>query len=201
MNLNSRLFDSIRVKPSARREEAPREIRCDQPGCTQVGAFRAPMGREREGQYFCFCLDHVREYNATYNYFDGMSDDAVAKYQKEAIVGHRPTWNMGVNRAGKGHREEGSDAFEDPLAMFRGHTRPGPAPAPRRPAYSSATMKALAVLDLDEAATPDIVRARYKELVKRHHPDANGGDRSSEDKLREIIRAYKFLKTVKLGGS
>ena len=198
MNLNSRLFDSIRVKTAAKRQAAPVEIRCDHPGCTQVGAFRAPMGRDREGQYFCFCLEHVREYNATYNYFDGMSDDAVAKYQKEAIVGHRPTWNMGVNRAGKGHREEGAESADDPLGMFRGRARTGPSPAPSRPAYSDATMKALAALDLDEAATLDRVKARYKDLVKRHHPDANGGDRSSEDKLREIIRAYKFLKTVKL---
>ena len=200
MNLNSRLFDSIRVKPSSKQEAAPQELRCDHPGCMQVGAFRAPMGRDREGQYFCFCLDHVREYNATYNYFDGMSDDAVAKYQKDALVGHRPTWNMGVNRAGKGHREDGTDTAEDPVSMFRNGGRPGPSAAPRRPLYSDATMKALAVLNLDDGASLDMVKARYKELVKRLHPDANGGDRSSEDKLREIIRAYKFLKTVKLGG-
>jgi hypothetical protein len=202
MNLNSRLFDSIRVKPAAKQQQeaAPAEIRCDYPGCTREGAFRAPMGRDREGQYFCFCLDHVREYNATYNYFDGMTDDAVAKYQKEAIVGHRPTWNMGVNRAGKGHREDGVDPAEDPLGMFRGRTGFHGAASPRRPLYSDATMKALAKLDLDDAATFDVVKARYKELVKRLHPDANGGDRSSEDKLREIIRAYNFLKTVKLGG-
>lgn len=200
MNLNSRLFDSIRVKPAAKQEAAPAALRCDHPGCTREGTFRAPMGRDREGQYFCFCLDHVREYNATYNYFDGMTDDAVAKYQKEAIVGHRPTWNMGVNRAGKGHREEGVEPGEDPLGMFRGRAGFRGAEAPRRPSYSDATMKALAKLDLDDGATFDNVKARYKELVKRLHPDANGGDRSSEDKLREIIRAYNFLKTVKLGG-
>ena len=56
------------------------------------------MGRLREGQYFCFCLDHVREYNATYNYFNGMTDEAVRLYQKEALTGHRPTWKMGANR-------------------------------------------------------------------------------------------------------
>ena len=70
------------------------------------GEFRAPMGRLREGQYFCFCLDHVREYNATYNYFDGMTDDAVARWMKDDTIGHRPTWAMGVNRAGKPFRED-----------------------------------------------------------------------------------------------
>ena len=93
MNLNSRLFDSIRVKPAAAKDQvAPAQMRCDRPGCLKLGEFRAPMGRDREGQYFCFCLDHVREYNATYNYFNGMSDADVAKYQKDSLTGHRPTW-------------------------------------------------------------------------------------------------------------
>ena len=200
MNLNSRLFDRIRVKQAPRQTPAE-TLSCAHPGCSRPGEFRAPMGRDREGQYFCFCLDHVREYNATYNYFNGMSDDAVAKYQREALVGHRPTWSMGVNRAGKGHREEGDDPVGDPLGMFRNRGDPGQAePPPRQPAYSSATMKALALLGLDEAADHTAVKTRYKALVKRLHPDVNGGDRSSEDKLREIIRAYNFLKTVKLAG-
>ena len=203
MNLNSRLFDRIRVRSASKEEVAPAQIRCDQSDCTKVGEFRAPMGRDREGQYFCFCLDHVREYNATYNYFNGMSDDAVARYQKDALVGHRPTWNMGVNRAARGFREDGVDPHgeADPLGMFRGRPGFAASPTPRRPRYSDATMKALALLDLDEAADLPAVKTRYKELVKRLHPDANGGDRSSEDKLREIIRAYKFLKTVKLACS
>jgi len=70
MDLNSPIFDRIRVKQETRREEpATSRIVCDYPGCAATGEFRAPMGRLREGQYFCFCLDHVREYNATYNYF------------------------------------------------------------------------------------------------------------------------------------
>lgn len=199
MNLNSRLFDSIRTKRAPRQEQGPATIRCDHPGCDQPGEFRAPMGRDREGQYFCFCLDHVREYNSTYNYFNGMSDDAVARYQRDALTGHRPTWNMGVNRAGKGHREEAGDQPGDPLGMFRHRGGAATAQA-RRPSYSAATMKALETLGLDEAADAPAVKSRYKALVKRLHPDANGGDRSSEDKLREIIRAYNFLKTVKLAG-
>src|SRR5882724_693385 len=200
MNLNSRLFDRIRVKPLPDDSRRVSQVRCDHPGCLEGGDYRAPMGREREGQYFSFCLDHVRAYNATYNYFNGMSDDAVARYQREAVVGHRPTWSMGVNRAGKGHREEGLDpeGFSDHLGILRGRFR-RPAPeAPRQPRYTAATMKALAKLGLDDSADAVAIKARYKELVKRLHPDANGGDRSSEDKLREIIHAYNYLKSVKL---
>lgn len=201
MDLNSPLFDRIRVKqPELDRETVAEAPRCDHPGCENPGLHRAPMGRDREGQYFCFCLDHVREYNATYNYFKGMTDDDVARYQRDATIGHRPTWRMGVNRAGRDFREEGVD----PSASFRdfgqraGYWARRTRPEPRGPRYSASVMKALAVLGLDDGADAPMVKARYKELVKRLHPDANGGDRSREEKLREIIQAYNYLKSAKL---
>jgi hypothetical protein len=199
MNLNSPFFDRIRVKQQARREEpaAPGRIVCDFPGCGQAGEFRAPMGRLREGQYFCFCLDHVREYNASYNYFDGMTDDAVARWMKDDTIGHRPTWAMGVNRAGKPFREDNS-AVRDPLGVFGGRQYRPRQDSPSRPSYGIAAMKALGALGLDDTADAVAIKARYKELVKRLHPDANGGDRSCEDKLREIIRAYNYLRSAKL---
>jgi hypothetical protein len=199
MNLNSPLFDRIRMKPAPQLEAAPEQPHCDHPGCRALGEHRAPMGRLREGQYFCFCLEHVREYNQSYNYFNGMSDADVAKYQRDAVVGHRPTWAMGVNRAGTGHREEGADpaGLRDPLGMFRARPRGTPSQAPKKSRHGVAGLKALATLGLDETANAETVKARYKELVKRLHPDANGGDRSLEDKLREIIHAYNYLKTAK----
>ena len=199
MNLNSPIFDRIRTRPRTENAPAaaPTQVRCDHPGCDLVGEFRAPMGRLREGQFFCFCLDHVREYNSTYNYFNGMKDEDVLKYQNDASIGHRPTWAMGVNRGGKNFREEGVDPVNDPLGLFRARAR-NAAPQPVRPRFGVAAMKALTTLDLDDSAKPDAVRARYKELVKRLHPDANGGDRSREEKLREIIQAYKYLRTAKL---
>jgi len=66
------------------------------------------------------------------------------------------------------------------------------------PRYNALALKALMTLDLDGDATQARIKARYKDLVKRHHPDANGGDRSSEDKLREIIQAYNYLRANKL---
>lgn len=196
MNLNSRFFDRIRTRPVPEEARTPASVGCDHPGCKNGGEYRAPMGRDREGQYFCFCLDHVREYNATYDYFSGMSDDAVAKYQKEALVGHRPTWNMGVNRAAGRNESETEAAHPDHLGIFRARARR--AEEARKPRYSQATLKALATLGLDENADATAVKSRYKALVKRLHPDANGGDRSCEEKLREIIRAYNFLKTINL---
>ncbi|HEX4768790.1 MAG TPA: J domain-containing protein [Lichenihabitans sp.] len=196
MNLNSPHFDRIRTRSGAQKAKpAISVLGCDHPGCLNAGEFRAPMGRDREGQYFCFCLDHVRAYNARYDYFTGMSDDAVARYQKEALVGHRPTWNMGVNRAAD---DAGDAGHPDNLGIFRARARAARPEAPSPPRYSPAATKALHALGLDDKADAAAVKSRYKQLVKRLHPDANGGDRSSEDQLREIIRAYNFLKTIKL---
>ena len=96
------------------------------------------MGRLREGQYFCFCLDHVREYNATYNYFNGMSDEAVLRYQKDALTGHRPTWKMGANRQDEYNHVARTNPF-----YARGANRPQQH-APKAPKHGVVARKALA---------------------------------------------------------
>jgi hypothetical protein len=198
MNLKSHLFDRIRVKSEPTEAPRPDQARCQHPGCSEVGEFPAPKGRFREGQYFCFCLDHVREYNATYNYFNGMSAEAMALYQRDALVGHRPTWSMGVNRGAKSFREDGDESSRtgDPLGMFQTIRRHS-SERSRKPRYGLAALNALYELGLDDSVDMAMIKARYKDLVKRLHPDANAGDRSNEDKLREIIRAYNYLKSVK----
>jgi hypothetical protein len=200
MNLRSRLFDRIRVKSGFKQEQRPDQTLCQHPGCREAGEFRAPMGRLREGQYFCFCLDHVREYNASYNYFNGMSVEAMALYQREALVGHRPTWSMGVKRGDKNFREESGDPSRpsETVGMFRTDIRRYSCVTPQKPRYGLAAMKALDQLGLDDSVDMAAIKARYKDLVKRLHPDANAGDRSNEEKLREIIRAYNYLRSVKL---
>lgn len=196
MNLNSPLFDRIRVKSDEQPRPDPVGPRCDHPGCENAGEHRAPKGRLREGQFFCFCLDHVRAYNQSYNYFKGMSDDDVASFQKEAIIGHRPTWTMGARQGDQGFAQGATSA--DPLHGFRRARRRTGAPPPPSSRIGIAARRALAVLGLDESVDAQTIRARYKELVKRLHPDANGGDRSQEEKLREIIHAYKQLRSAKL---
>jgi hypothetical protein len=204
---SSKFFDSIRIKPtkvSAKRtaQAGEQAVTCEWAGCQNKGAHRAPKGRENSREYWHFCLDHVREYNQSYNFFQGMNPDDVARYQKDALTGHRPTWKMGANSGKKG--DDGLDAAsDDPFSMFselngRGRWRPGPgaeAKAETRKVMN-AERKALQVMGLTAEATLEEVKAKYKALVKQHHPDANGGDRSTEDRLIEIIKAYNYLKTV-----
>jgi DnaJ-domain-containing protein 1 len=128
-----------------------------------------------------------------------MTPEAVALYQRDAVVGHRPTWSMGVNRGDKSFREDSDDPsrHNDPAGQRRRNAARAAAESPK-PQLGIAAKKALDQLNLDDSADPTTIRARYKELVKRLHPDANGGDRSREEKLREIIRAYNYLKSIKL---
>ncbi len=208
---SSKFFDSIRIKPnklSAKQQAQAREASamCEWPECKNKGAHRAPKGRENSREYWHFCLDHVREYNQSYNFFSGMNPEAVARYQKDALTGHRPTWKMGANtsaKRGKGSAEADFEGASDPFSMFselngRGRWRPGPDAAPKGETRKifNAERKALQVMGLGPEATLEQVKVKYKALVKQHHPDANGGDRSTEDRLIEIIKAYNYLKTV-----
>ena len=205
MSANSPLFDRIRVKPDRDRRRAADLPGCQWPNCDAPATHRAPKGRLRATEYWQFCLEHVREYNNAYNFFAGMSDDAVAKYQKEDLTGHRPTWKMGSiggKRAAPRRARGGFRAAEweaaDPFSML-GET--GAQPGHARPASEgrkilNAQRRAFDVLGLEADAKRTDIKARFKMLVKRHHPDANGGDRGSEDTLREIIQAYNYLKSA-----
>ncbi|MBI1386811.1 MAG: DnaJ domain-containing protein [Rhizobiales bacterium] len=205
MKLDSELFDSIRVKPERERTE-PDAPCCQHAGCSQSGTHRAPKGRGREGEFFTFCIDHVREYNKSYNYFAGMSDEELAEYREAAATGHRPTWTMGANKWARGTAASPEQAAgwrraqrmrADPHGFFEDGDSTSAHPSSRR-SIGTIERKCLRALELDERATADVIKRRFKELVKRHHPDANGGDRASEDKLREVIQAYNYLKQAGL---
>ncbi len=200
MDLNSPLFDRIRVKSTRKTAAvAPKAAPapCSHPGCKAAGEFKAPKGRDHEGEFFVFCKEHIREYNATYDYFKGMDDDALAKYRQAETIGHRPTWKMGPRGGARGAAHVDETVYAEARVMRRkGARRAGD--AAQAPRYNALAMKALFTLELDANATEVTIKAKYKELVKRNHPDANGGDRSSEAKLREIIQAYNFLRSNKL---
>jgi len=197
MKFDSPLFDRIRVKPSADRRPKTGGPGCDWHNCKEKGTHRAPKGRDHENEYWRFCLEHVREYNQSYNFFKGMNDAAVMAYQKDALTGHRPTWKMGT---GNSQMRPDAHAFAtqgDPFGLFsEGLKAEQQQRAEAARPVRNAERKALDTLGLDVGVTPVQLKARFKELVKRHHPDANGGDRSTEDRLVEVIQAYNYFKSV-----
>ncbi|AMA59835.1 J domain-containing protein [Bradyrhizobium sp. CCGE-LA001] len=203
---SSKFFDSIRIKPRGKQPGAkPRETVavCEWVGCQNKANHRAPKGRENSREYWNFCLGHVREYNHNYNFFSGMNADAVERYQKDALTGHRPTWKMGTY-GGKEGAEAKIDMASEVFRMSseingRGaNWRRGPEAQPKAETRNvmNAERKALQIMGLGPNAALADVKSKYKALVKQHHPDANGGDRSTEGRLIEIIKAYHYLKTV-----
>lgn len=206
MKLDSKYFDSIRVS-SRRSQGAKKETRaplCQWKGCDKPGLHKAPKGRGRDGEYFHFCVDHVRQYNQDYNYFDGMSDAEVNSFRKDALTGHRPTWKTGANAWAHGTRdgarteEAAARVAESTARMTRKARSSRTAPSTFRRQLKPLERKSLKTLDLGDDATREDIKARFKELVKVHHPDANGGDSRSEEKLREILQAYNYLKQAGL---
>jgi curved DNA-binding protein CbpA len=214
MKLDSKYFDIIRVSRGRgrARAESPQASApsCQWGNCSKRGLHRAPKGRSNEGEYYYFCREHVTEYNKSYNYFAGMDEDQVTEFQKSAATGHRPTWSMGVRGNGTDagawealrSAKTGAGTAQDPLEILktiRGSAGAGAKPSEAKKRFVLlGAKKHLNALNLDENATPDEIKVQFKALVKLHHPDHNGGDRSSEERFREVLAAYNYLKQAGL---
>lgn len=197
MTSDSKIFVGLK---SARKSSAapshPTGPKCQWDGCDKTGTHRAPVGPGGEGLYLLFCLEHVKEYNKGYSFTTAPSNAEVARYQKEAVSGGRAT--VGTRT---------KEATEIPLPST---VRSGSAKAlnARKTAAQRQTQKldlqarklkvleakAFETLGVSPEAKPEEIRSRYKERLKMHHPDANQGNRTSEDQLRASIDAYKILK-------
>lgn len=209
IDTKSKLFDSIRIKPRrASEEEQAARPGCDWEGCDNPGLYKAPKGARSDGQFHNFCLEHVRHYNKAYNYFAGMSDEDIAEHAtKMNAPGARETWAFGSNRFGKSNpeprkfktRDFSNKRFHDPNNLFarvkRNQARTGGAARTEREiTLTGQDRMALETLGLEGRKPPKEIKSAFKALVKIHHPDANGGDKGSEDRLRAIISAYNHLK-------
>lgn len=158
---------------------------CDHPGCSAGGEYRAPKARDRLNDYYWFCLDHVREYNAAWDFYRGMSPEQIEDEIRRSTTWQRQTWPLGAKTAHRRFRF----GVDDPFGAFEDEA------ADAHPAHTVETPEqaAMRVMELDAPLTLVMLKARYKELVKRHHPDANGGDKAAEEKFKEINQAYTTL--------
>ncbi len=187
-----------------RRYQARTETRvCDRPGCEAEGLHRAPRGRDRLNEYYWFCLDHVREYNRAWNYYAGMNEAQIEAERRRDSTWHRPSWPFGSigGIGGQGFRDD-FGFFHDEQADARAsreqweHNRQRSAHGGEGGRRDGAHDRALAELGLDPPVSFAAIKARYKELVKRFHPDANGGDRTHEDRLKDVNQAYATLRAA-----
>ena len=175
---------------------------CDAPGCREAGEFRAP-GRlahdfDGPGEWRWFCLQHVREFNAGYDWFDGMNADEiiaaqspVAGWQTESRV-FRPT--AGIHDAPRwADYADPLDAISARARGLRERAEVRARATPINVRFSPDESRALEVMGLGSDTDRPRLRRRYSELVRRYHPDRNGGDRRHETQLIAVVEAYQLL--------
>lgn len=170
---------------------------CDAPGCDEGGEFRAPGGRpsgfDGPGDYRWFCLDHVREFNSGYDWFEGMSAEEILHAQSP-IAGWEAETRAFRPTAGIDSAPRWAD-YADPLEAISRRAR-ARMPQARADGHmlTGEERAALDVLGLSHDADRTELRRRYSELVRRYHPDRNGGDRSHETRLGRVVEAYQLLR-------
>jgi hypothetical protein len=185
----------MRIKPDAKVPQ-PKTRACEAPGCTGEGSCRVPKSREHVNEHLWVCVAHARAHNEQWDYFSGMSEAQIEAFRVDAIIGHRPTWPLG-KRAARIRDGHGEPTYDDRYGVFDDVAEKPKPRAPERRLLRP-QLVAFEVLDLEPTATLQELKARYKELVKRFHPDANGGDRGAEERLKQVIKAYSVLRAAGL---
>ena len=158
---------------------------CAVPGCKEAGAYKAPKARDNLHDYTWLCLDHVREHNKQWDFFDGMESEEIEQFMKEAVTGHRPTWTRESalnNSAARLH-----EALDEFLGLSSKRARS------TSPALPAKLRKALSMMDMQHPYTLVELKAQYRALVKKFHPDVNMGNKEFEEKFKQITVAYHYL--------
>lgn len=183
--VNDKLFET---------SDRPVRLRlCDHPDCGQAGEYRAPKSREKLSDYYYFCLDHVRQYNRAWDYFEGLSPEEIESYIRAATVWERETWPLGQRGPQEQHLREKAlrDVFGDASCAEESAALP-PLPIAER--------HALAILELEPPVDFAAVKVKYHALVKKHHPDVRGATRDSGEKFKDISIAFATLRKFYASG-
>ena len=210
MTSRSPLFYDVSVSADKRRRArlrgmsgavASQEKTCDWPGCEKKAEYRAPVSRERLDEFRWFCLDHVRQYNQSWNYFADYSEDELDAQIRADRTWERPTWKLGKAPSRNGPHSDGMAwarfGFSDPMDVLGEAAtinKGDPADRPKRRLLGEEA-KAMDVLGLPHDVTSrSEVRARFRDLVKDLHPDMNGGSTEDAERLGRVMRAWDILK-------
>lgn len=157
---------------------------CAWAGCSLPADFRAPKSRQHLHEYQWFCQQHIALFNKNWNYFEGMNQDQIYEFQKDATIGHRPTWRIDQTQGTSTAQLE--NAFN---RMFGDGKLKEQSNRPINPKDRDA----LATLDLEHPTDKKTIKSQYRDLVKKYHPDVNAGNKRAEETFKKITLAYQYL--------
>ncbi len=158
---------------------------CEAEGCMAEAHYPAPKSRDALRDYIWFCLEHVRAYNKSWNYYEGLQGAALEAEIRRATTWERPSWKFATGKPAE-------DMFDDPLGLFDFENRNAAAPGGRQ--IGPEERRAWKTLRMEPVGDLDKVKAQYKQLAKEHHPDTNGGDAGAEERLKDINLAYDLIR-------
>jgi len=188
---------SVELKLESLKRQPPSqgaELRlCEWPDCQDEGAHRAPKSREELNSYRWFCTIHAREYNRSWNYYDGMSDDEVEADVRKDTVWQRPTWRLSASETLNATYTINVGSIRDPFNILKGFPNGEASHRPIDPGFTTEQRRALIIFDLERPGDVELIKQRYKELVKQHHPDAKGAVSGSDERIKDVNEAYRVL--------
>ncbi len=166
---------------------------CEHAGCGRPGQYRAPKSPDHLDDYYWFCLEHVREYNLKWNFFSAASEE-----EFEAQVQRDRVWERETRPFRAGAKSDWAHlGVDDPMELLGAKATRNPGPAGRGGAtrrLPPAERRAIEILDARDTWTKAEIRKQYKSLIKDLHPDMNGGDRSDEERLQEVVWAWEQIR-------
>ena len=166
--------------------------KCDSPKCNEKGEYKAPKSRVMLNDYYYFCLNHIKEYNKSWDFYKGMSVEQIENSMRSDTFWDRPSWPL--KNSFKNIFDEFNEYVED--FVKNDDDKINDTYFKNKLLDESLTIeeaKALKELDLKMPISLEKIKKNYKKLVKIFHPDVNGNNKDAEEKFKQINESYKLL--------
>ena len=164
---------------------------CDWENCKEIGNYKAPLEKDNSRNYRLLCLNHVKEFNKNWNYFEGMDDTQIYEFIKSDMTWLKPTqsfsssdnffkilWNNALRDEYDKTKSKGQFNY---MNQFK---------------FNHNDIRAFSILGVSIGLEWSKIQEKFKKLVKKLHPDMNAGNKKYEDKLKIITLAYTQLKNT-----
>ena len=188
----------FKVKPDITKKKLSWENKntikiCDNENCSEIGKYKAPKSRSNLKNYYYFCLNHIKKYNKSWDFYKGLSADEMELSIRKDTIWDRPSWPLmgNPNNILKQIKSfinndyslyEKEQDFQNILKNKIIYHN-----------FTSEEQKSMVILDLKTPINVEKIKKAYKKLVKKFHPDVNKENKNAEKIFKEVNYAYKIL--------